>query len=130
MKFALAIYAAPYSAQANQTALSFAKAVVEEGHQLYRVFFYHDGVHSGSRLAVPPQDELDLPAEWRHLAREHQVDTVVCIATALRRGLVNSEEARRYELDADNLTGDWALSGLGQWVDALIHADRFITFGA
>lgn len=130
MKYALAVYAAPDSHPANQTALAFARALIAEGHSLYRLFFYHEGVHTGTRLAVPPQDETDLSAEWRQLVREQRVDAVVCIAASLRRGLLNAEEARRYERDTDNLAGEWDLSGLGQWVDAVLNADRFITFGA
>jgi tRNA 2-thiouridine synthesizing protein D len=46
MKFSLAIYSAPYSAQASDSAYRFAKALLAEGHSLYRIFFYQDGVHN------------------------------------------------------------------------------------
>jgi len=130
MKFALAIYAAPFSSQASQTALNFAQALLAQGHSLYRVFFYQDGVYTANRLAVPPQDEQNLCSEWQTLARDHQVELIVCIAAALRRGIINPEEAQRYGLDGSNLAPEFTISGLGQLLEAGVQADRLITFGA
>ena len=39
MKFALAVYGAPCSSQAPQTALHFARAVLQQGHEIVRLFF-------------------------------------------------------------------------------------------
>jgi tRNA 2-thiouridine synthesizing protein D len=130
MIFSLAIYAAPYSSQASQSAYSFALALVESGHSLYRVFFYHDAVHSASSLSTPQQDEINFTKQWSALANTHNVDLVVCIAAALKRGLLNQQEAARYEKPAFNLAEDFEISGLGQLVDAAVMSDRLITFGA
>lgn len=130
MQFALAIYAGPFSSQASQTALHFARALLAQGHSLYRVFFYQDGVYTANHLAVPPQDEQNLAREWQALARDHQVELIVCIAAALRRGIINAEEAQRYGLDSSNLAPEFTISGLGQLLEAGVHADRLITFGA
>ena len=129
MIFSLAIYAAPYSLQASDSAYRFALALVNNGHQLYRVFFYHDAVHNASALATPPQDEANLPQNWQKLGNDHNVDLVVCIAAALKRGMLDQQEANRYEKPASNLSSNFALSGLGQLVDAAIVSDRLITFG-
>jgi tRNA 2-thiouridine synthesizing protein D len=129
MIFSLAIYSAPYSSQASSSAYHFAKALLAEGHQLSRVFFYGDGVHTASSLTAPPQDETNLTENWQILACQHQIDLVVCIAAALKRGLLNEEEAVRYEKSASNLAKGFILSGLGQLVDATISSDRLITFG-
>lgn len=129
MKFSLAVYAAPYSAQASASAYSFASALLEQGHTLYRVFFYGDGVHNATSLLAPPQDEIDLSQRWQALARLHQVDLVVCIAAALRRGILNDEEASRYEKPASNLAPGFTIGGLGQLLDAAVTSDRLITFG-
>jgi len=130
LKFSLAIYAAPYSSQASETALQFAKALLQQGHSLYRVFFYGDGVHNASTLMAPPQDEVNLQKDWQQLADKHQLDLVVCIAAALRRGILDNKEAQRYEKDQYNLRQPFELSGLGQLVDACVHSDRVISFGA
>ena len=55
---------------------------------------------------------------------------MVCIAAALRRGVVDQTEADRYQLPGSNLRDGYELSGLGQLVDAALTADRVVTFGA
>ncbi len=129
MIFSISIHAAPYSSQASYSAYQFAKSLLAQGHQLYRVFFYQDGVHNATKLAAPPQDEIDLYAAWQTLAKEYEIDLVVCIAAALKRGLINEEEAQRYQKKAHNLADEFSLSGLGQLVDAAVNSDRLITFG-
>ncbi|MCF7982742.1 MAG: sulfurtransferase complex subunit TusD [Pseudomonadales bacterium] len=129
MKFSLAIYGAPCSSQAPDTAYYFAKAALASGHDIYRLFFYMDGVQNASRLATPPQDEQNIPARWSELIKAHNIDAVVCIAAALRRGVLDKSEADRYEKDANNLADGFNLSGLGQLIDAGIESDRLITFG-
>ena len=94
------------------------------------MFFYHDGVYNADVLRVPPQDEHDLLADWAELKNEHGVELNVCIAAALRRGVLNSEEAHRYERAAANLHPAFEIAGLGQLIDALVTADRSITFAA
>ncbi|MBE8717734.1 sulfurtransferase complex subunit TusD [Cellvibrio polysaccharolyticus] len=129
MIFSLAVYGAPYSSQASYSALQFAKATLANGHSLYRVFFYHDGVHNATHLAAPPQDEYNLTGEWRTLAIENRTDMVVCIAAALRRGIIDADEQKRYEKTASNLAAPFVLGGLGQLLDAAVGSDRLITFG-
>ena len=130
MKFSLAIYAAPYSAEGSASAYRFAQAALAQGHEIYRLFFYSDGVHNANALAAPPQDEPQLPEQWQTLAKDNNIDVVVCIASALRRGVINDEEAARYEKPAANLLDGFEISGLGQLLDAAVHSDRVITFGA
>ena len=60
---------------------------------------------------------------------ENGLDAVVCIAAALRRGILDAAEADRWERPTANTGEPWVLSGLGQWVDALQTADRAVTFG-
>ncbi|MDB6049039.1 MAG: sulfurtransferase [Pseudomonas sp.] len=128
MKFAIALFSAAH-APSTRRALLFAQAALAGGHEIVRLFFYQDGVHSASGNIITPQDELDLPRQWRDFVTEHQLDAVVCIAAALRRGVLNEEEAQRYERPAINLPAPWELSGLGQLHDAVQDADRLICFG-
>ena len=129
MIFSLAIYAAPYSSQASDSAYRFALALLENGHTLYRVFFYQDGVHTASALSAPQQEETHFTQNWQALAKRHNIDLVVCIAAALKRGLLNQQEAARYDMPAFNLAEGFEISGLGQLVDASVMSDRLITFG-
>ena len=63
MKFAIALFAPPHSPAARR-ALRFAEAALAGGHEIVRLFFYQDGVHSASANVVAAQDELDVAAEW------------------------------------------------------------------
>lgn len=129
MIFSLAVYSAPYTSQASYTAYQFAKALLGQGHQLHRVFFYQDGVHNATGLAVPPQDEFDLHIAWQTLAKTHNLDLVVCIAAALKRGVIDAREAKRYNKASHNLTDSFSVSGLGQLIEAAAISDRLISFG-
>lgn len=127
MIFSLSIQSTPFSA-ASFSALQFAEALLLQGHQLYRGFFYHEGVYHGSSLVCPPQGEFDPIEGWRRLQTTYHLDLVVCIAAALKRGILDAGEAERYEKVASNLHPEFQLSGLGQWVDAVVHSDRVLTF--
>ncbi|AYF49473.1 MULTISPECIES: sulfurtransferase complex subunit TusD [Pseudomonas] len=128
MKFAIAVFSAAH-APSSRRALRFAQAVLAGGHEIVRLFFYQDGVYSAANNIVAPQDEQDIARQWREWVSQHQLDGVVCIAAALRRGVLNTEEATRYQRSAVNLDAPWALSGLGQLHDAAQAADRLICFG-
>ncbi|CRM84841.1 sulfur transfer complex subunit TusD [Pseudomonas sp. FH4] len=128
MKFAIALFSAAH-APSSRRALQFAQAALAGGHEVVRLFFYQDGVYSASNSVVTPQDEQDIAQQWRAFVSEHQLDGVVCIAAALRRGVLNNEEASRYQRSAVNIDAPWALSGLGQLHDAIQDADRLICFG-
>ena len=128
MKFAIAVFSAAH-APSSRRALLFAQAALAGGHEIVRLFFYQDGVYSAANSVVTPQDEQDIAQQWRVFVSEHQLDGVVCIAAALRRGVLNAEEAARYQRSAVNLDAPWALSGLGQLHDAIQDADRLICFG-
>ena len=107
----------------------FIEAAIEEGHEIFRVFFYHDGVNNGTRLATPPQDDRHIPNRWTELAEKHDLDLVLCVAAAQRRGMVDEDEMKRNSKDANNIAGKFRISGLGQLIEAGIQADRMITFG-
>ncbi|AZC19419.1 sulfurtransferase complex subunit TusD [Pseudomonas sp. CMR5c] len=128
MKFAIALFSAAH-APSSRRALLFAQAALAGGHEIVRLFFYQDGVYNAVNSIVTPQDEQDLPREWREFVRQHQLDAVVCIAAALRRGTLNADEAQRYRRAAVNVEAPWELSGLGQLHDAVQSADRLICFG-
>ena len=128
MKFAIALFSAPH-APPSRRALLFAQAALAGGHQIVRLFFYQDGVYNASSSVVTPQDEQDVAQQWRTFVSEQQLDGVVCIAAALRRGVLDETEAKRYQRSAINVDAPWQLSGLGQLHDAVQDADRLICFG-
>ena len=129
MKFSVMISEGPYTHQASDTAYNFTKAALESGHEIFRVFFYHDGVNNGTRLASPPQDDRNVVNRWSELSAEHNLDLVLCVAAAQRRGIADADEAKRNGKDADNIAPGFRISGLGQLIEAGIQSDRMVTFG-
>ena len=129
MKLAVLVNEGPYTHQASDSAYQFAKAVLAKGHEIFRIFFYHDGVNNATRLTTPPQDDRNIVNRWSKLAEEHKLDMVVCVAAAQRRGIVDEGEAKRNGKDATNLAPGFRISGLGQLIEAGIQSDRLVTFG-
>jgi len=129
MKLAIQINEGPYQHQSADSAYHFTKAALAKGHEVFRVFFYHDGVNNATRLAVPPQDDRNITKLWQELQKEHNLDLVVCIAAAQRRGLLDADEAKRQGKDANNIAEGFRISGLGQLIEAGIQADRLVVFG-
>ncbi|MCG8425877.1 MAG: sulfurtransferase complex subunit TusD [Chromatiales bacterium] len=129
MKFTVQVNEGPYQHQAADSAYQFTKAVLEKGHEVFRVFFYHDGVNNATNLTTPPQDDRHVVNRWSELAKEHDLDLVVCVAAAQRRGIVDEGEAKRNSKDAENIADGFRISGLGQLIEAGIQSDRVVVFG-
>ncbi len=130
MKYSIVVYGSPHSSQGPYSAVKFIEALFDKGHEVYRVFFYHNGPLNGSDLVVSPQDDSYLPNQWHQLKANYQIDFVVCIGAGLKRGIINSQEATRYEKSGESLAPGFDLSGLGQLVDAAINSDRVVSFGS
>lgn len=118
MKFAVLVNEGPYQHQASDSAYQFAKAALEAGHEIFRVFFYYDGVLNATRFSEPPTDDRNVIKNWQKLAADHKLDLVVCVAAGLRRGIVENSLAEGFRI-----------SGLGQLIEAGIRADRLVAFG-
>jgi len=118
MKFAILINEGPFTHQASDSAYRFTAAALAKGHEIYRVFFYNDGVYNSNKLSEPQTDDRNLVSLWSKLGKDHDIDLVVCVAAALRRGIKD-----------EVLEDGFRISGLGQLVEAGIQADRLIVFG-
>ena len=126
---AVMILSSPHGSPHAQTALTYCQAAMAQGHHIYRLFFYHEAAYLGSNTNCPPQDEINLPQSWQTFISDNKLDAVVCIASALKRGILDEPEATRYEKTSACLDSAMELSGLGQWVDAVNRADQHIIFG-
>lgn len=129
MKFGILINEGPYTHQAADSAYHFCTAALAAGHEIYRIFFYHDGVNNGTRFTVPPQDDRNIQKRWTELATQHKLDLVICIAAAQRRGIMDADEAKRQNIEGNNLAPGFRISGLGQLIEAGIQSDRMMVFG-
>ena len=124
----LAVYGAPYSTQSASTALQFANALLAKGHTLQQVFFYQDGTYNASYCSILPSNERNLNQLWQCLAERAGIRLMVCISAALRRGLLNAEEAERYE-KTETVKSPFLLTSLSEFLEAATGCDRLITFG-
>jgi len=129
MKLTIQVNEGPYQHQSSDSAYFFTKAALDKGHEIFRIFFYHDGVNNGTRLTTPPQDDRNIVKRWSELAKEHDIDMVLCVAAAQRRGIVDDGEAERNGKDATNMADGFRISGLGQLVEGAIESDRLVVFG-
>lgn len=128
LSYTLVITGAPYVSQAPQTALEFARALLAAGHRIDRVFLYGDAVHLASTLACAPSDEPQWTQLWSEFLQANQVPAIACIASALRRGVLDKKEQKRYQRPAHNLEAPFEIAGLGEWVEGIVSSDRTLYF--
>ncbi len=128
MKYAIQVNSSPYQANSADTAYHFIKAALEVGHEVARVFFYQEGVYHAFRYATPPDDEVQVVTRWSNLAENYDLDLVVCISAAQRRGLLEQREAKLQGKQDIDVADGFRIAGLSLWVEAILSADRFIEF--
>lgn len=129
MRFAIVVTGPAYGTQQASSAFQFAQALIAEGHELSCVFFYREGVYNANQLTSPASDEFDLVAPgWQQLNAQHGVALNICVAAALRRGIVDETEAGRLGLASSNLQSGFTLSGLGALAEASLTCDRVVQF--
>ncbi len=67
MKFGILVNEGPFTHQASDTAYRFTEAALAKGHEIPRVFFYHDGVNNANKLSEPQSDDRNLVKLWSEL---------------------------------------------------------------
>ncbi|EHC70173.1 tRNA 5-methylaminomethyl-2-thiouridine synthase TusD, partial [Salmonella enterica subsp. enterica serovar Minnesota str. A4-603] len=70
----------------------------------------------------------DLVRAWQKLNTQHGVALNICVAAALRRGIIDETEAGRLALPSANLQPGFTLSGLGALAEASLTCDRVVQF--
>ena len=116
MKFALVIHGNPQKDASLRRALEFARAAVDSGHLIYRVFLYHDAVRIAHREFQGFDKLID---DWNQLAKSHDFELTACVSAADRRGVSDA---------SGTLREGFVIVGLGQFADCLLNADRTVTF--
>jgi len=127
--YSLLVVSSPASGGCTQTASGFARSLLTRGHSIHRVFFLDAGTDTGAATAIFPQDEVDRLQPWVELAEQHAVELILCISSALKRGMLDQAEADRHDRVAATIHPAFTISGLGQLVDATANSDRLVTFG-
>jgi tRNA 2-thiouridine synthesizing protein D len=100
MRLGILVNEGPFTHQASDTAYRFAEAALAKGHEVWRVFFYHDGVNNSNKLSEPQSDDRNLVKLWSELGLKDEL-----------------------------LAAGFRISGLGQLVEAGIQAERLVVFG-
>lgn len=125
MKLSIAVYASPKTPGVALSALRFAEAVLQQGHEIYRLFFFNEGVLNGVALG-DEGGESSLLEGWKQVIARHRIDAVICVTSAKKRGIAEGPVAGAAGLV---LAEGFTIGGLGQLIDAAVTSDRLITFG-
>ncbi len=128
LRYCLLVTGPAYGTQQASAAYQFALALLACGHQIVSVFFYREGVLNGNQLSAPASDEFDLVRAWQRLAVNNQIALNVCVAAALRRGIIDDAEAHNQGSDFANLQPGFTLTGLGSLAEASLTCDRLVQF--
>lgn len=128
LTYCLLVTGPAYGTQQATSAYQFAKALLNEGHDLKTVFFYAEGVMNANQLIAPANDEINLVKAWQELAKQSGCEMHICVSAALRRGVTDKEQANLLLLPADNLADGFMMSGLGSLAQGMITTDRTIRF--
>lgn len=127
MKYTLAIHGAPYASHSAHQAIALTQALLRQRHTIVRIFFFHEGVYQALSTRAAPQGEIDLLEQWQQLS-EQGIELAVCIASGIKRGILDKEEKARYDKSSITLAGHFTLVGLGQLISAINESDRYIEF--
>lgn len=92
------------------------------------LFFYADAAHVANRLRWQSADQVNLTKQWQVLAEQYNLTLSVCVSTALSRGISDSDNSARHQLDGDNVAGGFDLVGLSELALMMQNNDRLIQF--
>lgn len=122
----LLITSPPHSKKAKD-ALALAQELCRDGVS-FRVFFYGDGAYHANRLLWQSSDVPCVSTAWATLAKTQNLDLPVCVSTALARGITDSDNARRHNLDGDNVRLPFRLVGLSEFALMLDDSTTLLQF--
>ncbi|AKC32464.1 sulfurtransferase complex subunit TusD [Candidatus Pantoea carbekii] len=128
MRYTLLVTGPAYGTQQASSALLFAHSLLKIGHHLESVFFYSEGVLNANHFNTPANDEIDIVRMWQKLNQENGTLLNVCVAAALRRGVISQEESINLKLKSSNLQKGFKLCGLGVLAVSTLSCDRLVQF--
>ncbi len=113
-----------------QYAQTFCQAWQQQSNQPVglQIFLYQDAVQLANRLIWLPNDQLNLANEWQQLAKKYHLTIQVCVSVALARGITDNDNAKRHQLQGDNLAENFQLVGLGELAMHLHNHSKLIQF--
>ncbi len=126
MRYVIAVKSPVYGSQGSALAYQFTKTLLENNYPISQVFFFQDGISNANKLVSPATDEINLVEKWQYLAQSYCLSLHLCIAAAQRRGVV--DESITPTQTQNNLAEGFVLAGLGEFSQAVLQADRLVTF--
>lgn len=100
----------------------------ENDGQPLNVFFYADAAHTANRLRWQSADQINLTQEWQDLAEQYQLSLPVCVSTALSRGISDTDNSARHQLNSENMAVGFHLVGLSELAMMMQGNCRLIQF--
>ncbi|MEQ8516653.1 MAG: sulfurtransferase complex subunit TusD [Chromatocurvus sp.] len=128
MQYTLLVLSSPADGHCLLTAARVADALLRAGHKLNTVFFSDAATAVGLVTLSTPQDEISAQRAWQALSAEHDLELVLCVASAMQRGVLGSDDLPRDSALTPSLAEGFSIGGLGQLVAATHAADRVLTF--
>ncbi|MDP8051205.1 sulfurtransferase complex subunit TusD [Pasteurella atlantica] len=126
MRYVVAVKSPIYGSQGSALAYQFIKTLLENNYSISQVFFFQEGVSNANKLVNPATDEINLVEKWQYLATSYRLSLHLCIAAAQRRGVVDETTTPLHT--QTNLAEGFVLAGLGEFSQAVLTADRLVTF--
>lgn len=111
MRYAIKLNEIGHQGRVAQCALDFSRALVLRGHQIDLIFLYH------SAVGLALDETCHTRSAFTSFAAEWDLPVVFCSSAAEQR------------FSSCQPAPPFVPGGLGQWVDALLRADRTLTFG-
>lgn len=108
MKYALVIVHPPSDLESQSRTMRLGRALIENGHEVSRVFFYGDGTQIGC------QDASETREQWIDLASPFDTELAICSASGEKNGVVKAPD-------------HFVLAGLGALMESGFDCDRVIT---
>lgn len=92
------------------------------------IFLYGEAVNLANKNVWLPADMPNPSQLLQNLAETHNLTIQVCVSTALARGVLDSENAKRHGLAGDNVAENFELVGLGELAMHLHHSTQVYQF--
>jgi len=126
LSYTIILTQSPALSESHQTAQNLVSDLISHGNKIDRIFFYQDASFVGLKSQIAGQGLQASYQGWIDLKQQQDFPLQICIANALRRGVVDATEAGRYQ-GLETLQNGFQLSGLGEIADACRSSDRIIT---
>lgn len=127
-EYSVLITTSPFHGDSAIRALAFIEGAIANGDTINNIFFYGDGVYHTNNLMLQTGDSHFAHGDWKHLATNHDIQLLVCITAAVKRGIVSQQEAHENGIGFANLHAPFEQAGLGEFFTALHECKRLVQF--